>query len=102
MLAWWMDVVREAETVRAALAAHQLPLVACHCDPLCENFLDSGDQVRCFFEEEAFDAAGRLRVPKALAMPGRQHFSMLDALCDAAHPVHHMACDLLGVRPSAA
>ena len=28
--------------VRAALAAHPLPLVACHCDPLCENFLDTG------------------------------------------------------------
>jgi phytanoyl-CoA hydroxylase len=31
-------------------------------------FLDSGDQVRCFFEEEAFDADGRLRVPKARAI----------------------------------
>jgi thiamine kinase-like enzyme len=36
------DVVQEAETVRAALAAHALPCVACHCDPLCENFLDTG------------------------------------------------------------
>ena len=36
------DVVREAEAVRAALDAHPLPLVACHCDPLCENFLDQG------------------------------------------------------------
>jgi thiamine kinase-like enzyme len=34
------DVVREAEGVRDALNAHPLPLVACHCDPLCENFLD--------------------------------------------------------------
>ena len=33
-----------------------------------DYFLDSGDQVRCFFEEEAFDAAGRLRVPKELAI----------------------------------
>jgi thiamine kinase-like enzyme len=33
-------VVREAEGVRDALNAHPLPLVACHCDPLCENFLD--------------------------------------------------------------
>lgn len=39
------DVVREAETVRAALAAHPLPLVACHCDPLCENFLDTGERM---------------------------------------------------------
>jgi thiamine kinase-like enzyme len=34
------DVVREAEGVREALKARDLPLVACHCDPLCENFLD--------------------------------------------------------------
>ncbi|WP_136619949.1 MULTISPECIES: phosphotransferase family protein [Mesorhizobium] len=39
------DVVREAETVRSALAAHPLPLVACHCDPLCENFLDTGERM---------------------------------------------------------
>ncbi len=39
------DVVREAEVVRSALAAHQLPVTACHCDPLCENFLDTGDRM---------------------------------------------------------
>ncbi|BCH35401.1 choline/ethanolamine kinase [Mesorhizobium sp. L-8-10] len=39
------DVVREADTLRAALAAHPLPLAACHCDPLCENFLDTGDRM---------------------------------------------------------
>ena len=33
-----------------------------------DYFLDSGSQIRCFFEEEAFDAAGRLRVDKALAI----------------------------------
>ena len=39
-------VVREADqNVRAALAAHELPLVACHCDPLCENFLDTGERM---------------------------------------------------------
>lgn len=43
--AGYHDVVREAETVRAALAAHPLPLVACHCDPLCENFLDTGTRM---------------------------------------------------------
>lgn len=35
------DVVREAEGVRRALEVNPVPLVACHCDPLCENFLDS-------------------------------------------------------------
>lgn len=39
------DVVREAETVRAALNAHPLPTAACHCDPLCENFLDTGKRM---------------------------------------------------------
>jgi phytanoyl-CoA hydroxylase len=33
-----------------------------------DYFLSSGDQVRCFFEEEAFGAEGRLRVEKALAI----------------------------------
>lgn len=39
------DVVRAAEPVRAALAAHPAPLAPCHCDPLCENFLDAGDRM---------------------------------------------------------
>ena len=43
--AGYHDVVREAETVRAALAAHDLPLAGCHCDPLCENFLDTGTRM---------------------------------------------------------
>ena len=36
------DVVAEAGAVRDALMAHPLPLRPCHCDPLCENFLDAG------------------------------------------------------------
>jgi thiamine kinase-like enzyme len=36
------DVVREADSVRAALARSPAPLVPCHCDPLCENFIDDG------------------------------------------------------------
>lgn len=43
--AGYHQVVREAEVVRAALSAHPLPLAACHCDPLCENFLDTGDRM---------------------------------------------------------
>ena len=39
------DVVREGESVRAALAAHPIQIAACHCDPLCENFLDTGDRM---------------------------------------------------------
>jgi thiamine kinase-like enzyme len=44
--AGYHDVVREADqSVRSALAAHVLPNVACHCDPLCENFLDTGSRM---------------------------------------------------------
>ena len=62
------------------------------------------DESEEFWRQNALmqQAWGAKRVPKALLMPGRQHFSMLDALCETAHPVHHMVCDLLGVRPVAA
>ena len=39
------DVLGEAEAVRRALGTRPLPLVACHCDPLCENFLDTGERM---------------------------------------------------------
>lgn len=35
----------QAEMVRAALGAHDLPLAPCHCDPLAENFLDTGERM---------------------------------------------------------
>ncbi|MCB1478992.1 MAG: phosphotransferase family protein [Rhodobiaceae bacterium] len=39
------EVVAESEAVRSALVAHPLTNVACHCDPLCENFLDTGEKM---------------------------------------------------------
>jgi thiamine kinase-like enzyme len=39
------DVQQQAGIVRAALAASPAPLVPCHCDPLCENFLDTGHRM---------------------------------------------------------
>ncbi len=39
------DVVAEAEGIRTALALRPLPSVPCHCDPLCENFLDTGERM---------------------------------------------------------
>jgi len=39
------QVLSEAEAVRAALARNPVPLAPCHCDPLCENFLDTGERM---------------------------------------------------------
>jgi thiamine kinase-like enzyme len=39
------DVVAEAAAVRAALSRAPVPLAPCHCDPLCENFLDDGTRM---------------------------------------------------------
>lgn len=39
------DVKREAEAVRQALNIRPLPIKPCHCDPLAENFLDTGERV---------------------------------------------------------
>ncbi len=39
------DVVAASETIREALDAHPAILAPCHCDPLCENFLDVGNRM---------------------------------------------------------
>jgi thiamine kinase-like enzyme len=36
------EVVAEADVIRQALGKNPVALVPCHCDPLCENFLDDG------------------------------------------------------------
>ncbi|MGH6934522.1 MAG: phosphotransferase family protein, partial [Dongiaceae bacterium] len=41
----YAEVQREAEAVRAALNTHPAKLVPCHCDPLAENFLDTGQRI---------------------------------------------------------
>ena len=38
----YAEVVESAAPVRAALQQHPAVLAPCHCDPLCENFLDDG------------------------------------------------------------
>jgi thiamine kinase-like enzyme len=38
-------VLKDAEGVRSALAAHPVRLAPCHCDPLAENFLDTGERM---------------------------------------------------------
>jgi thiamine kinase-like enzyme len=37
------EVQAQAAVARAALEANPVSLAPCHCDPLCENFLDTGD-----------------------------------------------------------
>lgn len=39
------EVKHEADGVRRALSAHPARLVPCHCDPLAENFLDTGERM---------------------------------------------------------
>jgi thiamine kinase-like enzyme len=38
-------VVAEAEEIRRVLALRPVSLAPCHCDPLCENFLDTGERM---------------------------------------------------------
>ncbi|MDE2445856.1 MAG: phosphotransferase family protein [Alphaproteobacteria bacterium] len=38
-------VVRQAQNIRTVLAKNPAPLAPCHCDPLCENFIDTGDRM---------------------------------------------------------
>ena len=41
----YAGVQREAEAVRAALSSRPAALRPCHCDPLAENFLDTGARI---------------------------------------------------------
>ena len=41
----YAEVQREAEVVRAALRGQPTALRPCHCDPLAENFLDTGARI---------------------------------------------------------
>jgi thiamine kinase-like enzyme len=43
--AGYSDVLREAQVIRQAIAARPVPPTPCHCDPLCENFLDTGNRM---------------------------------------------------------
>jgi thiamine kinase-like enzyme len=39
------DVVKASQKIKQALASHPAALAPCHCDPLCENFLDTGERM---------------------------------------------------------
>lgn len=43
--AGYEEVQGQAEVVRTALEAAPVHLAPCHCDPLCENFLDTGERM---------------------------------------------------------
>jgi thiamine kinase-like enzyme len=43
--AGYTEVQKDAEQVRSALSAHNLPNKPCHCDPMVENCIDNGDRV---------------------------------------------------------
>ena len=39
------EIVNAAKPVKEALEANPITLAPCHCDPLCENFLDDGEKM---------------------------------------------------------
>jgi thiamine kinase-like enzyme len=41
----YAEMVESAAPVRAALQQNPIQLAPCHCDPLCENFLDNGERM---------------------------------------------------------
>ncbi len=41
----YSDIVKAAQPVKQVLADNPAPLTPCHCDPLCENFLDDGGKM---------------------------------------------------------
>ena len=43
--AGYTEVVDAAQPVRQALNSRPVDLAPCHCDPLCENFLDNGERM---------------------------------------------------------
>merc|ERR1719433_245956 len=43
------EALEAAQGVREALAARPLPSAPCHCDPLCENFIDDEGDRNCMW-----------------------------------------------------
>lgn len=100
------EVQAQAAAARAALEAHPAPLAPCHCDPLCENFLDTGETMYVIDYEYAGNNdpmwdLGDLSV-EGLFGP-EQDAALLDAYFDGDVPseqasrmvIHKAMCDLL-------
>lgn len=100
------DIVRAAEPVKQVLADKPVPLAPCHCDPLCENFLDDGDRMWIVdweysgMNDPLWDV-GDLSVeagldPKAEAELLRGYFGRLPTPAETGRVVIYKAmCDLL-------
>lgn len=100
------DVVAEAEGVREALAAQPTPLAPCHCDPLCENFIDTGSRMWIVdweysgMNDPLWDL-GDLSVEAGFS--AAQDREMLEVYCDGPAPaavqgrmvIYKAMCDLL-------
>jgi thiamine kinase-like enzyme len=95
-----------AEETRAALGHARRPLVPSHCDPLCENFLDTGEQMMLIDYEYAANNdpmwdLGDLSVEGQFGE--EQDAVLLQAYFGAPAPAHEVArmvaykamCDLL-------
>ena len=99
-------VQADAETGRAALLANPVPVVPCHCDPLCENFLDTGDTTYLIDYEYAGnnDPMWDLGDFSVEAGFGPEHDALLlEAYFEGPHPaadaarmvIHKANCDLV-------
>lgn len=99
-------VQAQAATARAALEAYPVPLAPCHCDPLCENFLDTGDTMYVIDYEYSGNNdpmwdLGDLSVEGGFGP--EQDAALLDAYFDGNVPpveasrmvIHKAMCDLL-------
>lgn len=100
------DVQADAEVGRAALLANAVPVVPCHCDPLCENFLDTGEATYLIDYEYAGnnDPMWDLGDFSVEAGFGPEHDAvLLDAYFEGQHPaedaarmvIHKANCDLV-------
>jgi thiamine kinase-like enzyme len=100
------EVVAEAGPVREALQAHQVDLAPCHCDPLCENFIDTGTRMWIVdweysgMNDPLWDL-GDLSVEAEFE--AHHDMEMMEAYCDGPVPdtvygrmvIYKAMCDLL-------
>jgi thiamine kinase-like enzyme len=100
------DAVKQAGAVKAALEAAPVELAPCHCDPLCENFLDDGQRMRIVDWEysgmnDPWWDLGDIAVEAGFN--AAQEREMLEAYCGGPAPawavgrvvIYKAMCDLL-------